>query len=148
MLSTNACIWPRLELAIGDLGGGRRDLVTADFRANTVSVLLNLLPPLTAVPPPLVPAAKLHLSVAPNPAGHRAWIEWVMPAAGCAKLEVFDVTGQRVARLLSAPVSEGRHRLAWDGRSSDGASAASARARRRVSTWRDSRLRAGRVPRP
>jgi hypothetical protein len=41
------------------------------------------------------------------------------------QLDVFDLSGRRVARLLDTQLSGGRHRVEWDGRTGGGIPAAS-----------------------
>jgi hypothetical protein len=47
-----------------------------------------------------------------------------LPRAGETRLEVFDVRGRRVCRLLAGPVAAGRRVVTWDGRDGSGARAA------------------------
>jgi hypothetical protein len=41
-------------------------------------------------------------------------------AGGAVRLEIFDVTGRMVRRLVDGPLPVGPHELAWDGRAADG----------------------------
>lgn len=45
---------------------------------------------------------------------------WFQLAPGPARLEVFALTGQRVAVLREGPQEAGFHRLRWDGRDARG----------------------------
>jgi hypothetical protein len=63
-------------------------------------------------------AFALH-PVRPNPARHDAWIEFDLPAARAAVLEIFDARGIRVRRFATTPAT-GRQRLHWDGRDDRG----------------------------
>lgn len=69
----------------------------------------------------VAPGAGSGLRVAPNPARGVSRITFETPVAGGAHVEVVDLQGRRVARLLDAPLTPGPHALAWDGRDDDGA---------------------------
>ncbi|MCY3736711.1 MAG: collagenase [Gemmatimonadaceae bacterium] len=60
------------------------------------------------------------LQNAPNPFNSQTVITWFQPGAGPARLEVFSLTGQRVAVLLEGPQKAGLHRMRWDGRDATG----------------------------
>ena len=72
---------------------------------------MPVLPPLVALPnsPQLVQNA-------PNPFNSQTIFAYFLPAAGPARLEVFALTGQRVAVLHQGPQQAGYHRLRWNGR--------------------------------
>jgi poly-gamma-glutamate capsule biosynthesis protein CapA/YwtB (metallophosphatase superfamily) len=53
----------------------------------------------------------------PNPFGASTWIEYRLSGRARVRLDVFDVTGRRVARLVDEERPEGAHRVSWDGRS-------------------------------
>ena len=57
---------------------------------------------------------------APNPFNSQTVIAWFLPEPGPARLEVFALTGQRVAVLHQGPGEAGPHRLRWDGRDDQG----------------------------
>ena len=57
---------------------------------------------------------------APNPFNSGTVISWFQLQPGEARLEVFTVTGQRVAVLHEGAEKAGLHRLHWDGRSDQG----------------------------
>ena len=57
---------------------------------------------------------------APNPFNSGTMISWFQLQAGLARLEVFALTGQRVALLHQGARKAGSHRLRWDGRDSRG----------------------------
>ncbi len=56
----------------------------------------------------------------PNPFNSETVITWFLLRPGPARLEVFAVTGQRVAVLSRGPHEAGLHRLRWDGRDDQG----------------------------
>ena len=57
---------------------------------------------------------------APNPFNNQTVISWSLLQPGQARLEVFALTGQRVAVLHEGPAQAGTHRLNWDGRDDQG----------------------------
>ena len=57
---------------------------------------------------------------APNPFNSGTVISWFQLQPGPARVEVFGLTGQRVAVLHEGPRKAGLHRLRWDGRDDRG----------------------------
>ncbi len=57
---------------------------------------------------------------APNPFNSQTVLSYSLPEPGLARLEVFALTGQRVAVLHQGHHSAGIHRLHWDGRDHQG----------------------------
>ena len=57
---------------------------------------------------------------APNPFNSQTVLSYFLHAPGPARLEVFALTGQRVAVLRQGPQQAGYHRLRWDGRDDAG----------------------------
>ncbi|MDE2737820.1 MAG: collagenase [Gemmatimonadota bacterium] len=53
---------------------------------------------------------------APNPFNSQTVLSYFLHAPGPARLEVFSLTGQRVAVLHQGPQQAGYHRLRWNGR--------------------------------
>ena len=62
---------------------------------------------------------------APNPFNSQTILSYFLHAPGPARLEVFALTGQRVAVLQQGPQQAGYHRLRWNGRDDDGRPVAS-----------------------
>ncbi len=56
----------------------------------------------------------------PNPFNSETVISWFLLEPGPARVEVFALTGQRVAVLHQGPKKAGVHRVHWDGRHSEG----------------------------
>ena len=54
----------------------------------------------------------------PNPFNSQTLVEFVLPEPGWARLDVFGLTGQRVAVLAQGLHQAGRHRIHWDARDS------------------------------
>jgi hypothetical protein len=78
--------------------------------------------PPSEVPPVSVTLPRvLRLAASPNPSVGAMSFVLDLAAAGAAKVEVFDLTGRRVASTLYGQLAAGRHALAWDGRGADGA---------------------------
>ena len=61
---------------------------------------------------------QLHQNV-PNPFNRQTLISFLMRAPGPARVELFALTGQRVAVLSQGFRRAGSHRLHWDGRDDD-----------------------------
>ncbi len=61
----------------------------------------------------------------PNPFSRRTIIEYEMGQTGHALVQVFDLLGRRVATLVNADMPSGLHQIEWDGRTENGAVAAS-----------------------
>ena len=57
---------------------------------------------------------------APNPFNSQTVLSYFLPAAGPVRLDVFTLTGQRVAVLHQGPQQAGYHRLRWNGRDDAG----------------------------
>ena len=62
---------------------------------------------------------------APNPFNSETVLSYFLHAPGPARLEVFALTGQRVAVLYQGPQQAGYHRLHWNGRDNAGRPVAS-----------------------
>jgi len=67
-----------------------------------------------------LPGGPLLRQNAPNPFNSGTVISWFQLQAGPARLEVFGLTGQRVAVLHEGPKKAGLHRLRWDARVEQG----------------------------
>jgi len=52
----------------------------------------------------------------PNPFNPVTTIQYTLPTPGSTRLEVFDVTGRLVARLVDSSLAAGRHSATWDAR--------------------------------
>ncbi len=64
------------------------------------------------------PGNGISLRATPNPAPAGVAIDFVLPAAGTARVAVYDASGRAVSVLASGALNGGTHRVAWDG--SDG----------------------------
>ena len=56
----------------------------------------------------------------PNPFNSETVVSWFLLEPGLARVEVFALTGQRVAVLHRGPLQAGFHRVHWDGRDDAG----------------------------
>lgn len=73
------------------------------------------------------PAARgpLLLPGAPNPFGGSTTLRFSLPSAARARLDVYDVAGRLVARLVDESLPAGLHAVVWDGSHAAGARASS-----------------------
>ncbi len=69
---------------------------------------------------PALPSALALLAPRPNPARGSATLDFVLPRAAAARLDVYDVRGGRVRTLADGAHAPGTHRVAWDGRDEGG----------------------------
>jgi flagellar hook assembly protein FlgD len=60
------------------------------------------------------PAVALTSPPGPNPAGLTGVVSFSLPLPTDARVEIFDIAGRRVARLLDGPRSAGTHTVEWD----------------------------------
>ena len=62
----------------------------------------------------------ISLAVAPNPTRGESRISFVIPQEGDVKVDVCDVQGRAVARLVDQRMAPGTHTVKWDGRGREG----------------------------
>ncbi|MBK7047556.1 MAG: hypothetical protein IPH48_13830 [bacterium] len=72
-----------------------------------------------------VPAVTAVRDITPNPFNPATRIAFDLAHSGPVRLEVFDVRGRLVRRLVSSALEAGRHEVLWDGRDDQGVGAAS-----------------------
>lgn len=65
-------------------------------------------------------AATRILQAAPNPFNPLTHVTFEMKFAGAARVDVYDLAGRLVARLVAEDLPAGRHEVAWDGRDNGG----------------------------
>jgi flagellar hook assembly protein FlgD len=77
----------------------------------------------------------------PNPFTAETSLEFSLPAAKHALIEVYDVSGRLVATIAEGSMPAGANRVVWDGRDSRGAPAASGIyfCRAQVGEWNEAR---------
>jgi photosystem II stability/assembly factor-like uncharacterized protein len=74
----------------------------------------------------LVPPPRSRLFAAmPNPFNPRTTLRWELAKASRVRLDIFDVRGRRVRRLVDRDLPAGPHALGFDGRDDDGRTLAS-----------------------
>jgi hypothetical protein len=56
---------------------------------------------------------EIQVKVYPNPVHDRAQFEFLLPASGRVKLEIFNSVGQRVEILVDGTMDRGRHSVSW-----------------------------------
>lgn len=66
--------------------------------------------------PAPITRSSLRVVATPNPSGADVELSFALPAAGRARLTLFEVTGRRVATLIDASLPAGTHAARWDGR--------------------------------
>jgi hypothetical protein len=87
---------------------------------------LEIVPLATAVPgEPEVPVATRLTGVFPNPFNPQTSIAFDLAREEMVVLDVHDVLGKRIRRLVADRLPPGRHRAQWDGRDEDGQPVAS-----------------------
>jgi hypothetical protein len=67
-----------------------------------------------------LPGRQLALSSHPNPFNPLTKVEFALEAAGFASLDVYDMQGRLVRRLVTAELAAGTHSVVWDGLDGDG----------------------------
>ena len=75
---------------------------------------------ISATPDGATPAVVAELAAWPNPFNPLVHLDYAITRPGHLEVAVFDVRGQRVRTLLSAPTSDLRGRLSWNGRDDGG----------------------------
>jgi hypothetical protein len=70
--------------------------------------------------PPGGLGSNLAVRARTNPILGSTTFNYVVPEAGQAEIEIFDLTGRLVRTLLSAPVPAGAGSVSWDGRGGEG----------------------------
>ncbi len=88
---------------------------------------LNLLasPDVLTGAPEAVPAVTRLIGAVPNPFNPQTRVVFELDRRGPVRLDVFDVRGSRVRRLLDEDLPAGRHDVRWDGRDDAGRALAS-----------------------
>ncbi|MCU0606820.1 MAG: M20/M25/M40 family metallo-hydrolase [Candidatus Edwardsbacteria bacterium] len=74
----------------------------------------------TGSPAAPVTAGRLHLQCRPSPAATAVELVFSLPAAGPARLDVYDIAGRRVVSLGDGMRVAGEHRVRWDCRDAAG----------------------------
>ncbi len=93
------------------------DAVAEDREANNQGTQLIACSPVAA---PAVGSSLVLEPNVPNPFGVGTTIHYQLSQAGHVEVDVFDVRGRRVQRLISQLETEGSHGVFWDGRDEAG----------------------------
>jgi YD repeat-containing protein len=110
--------------ALGRLAGATYDgVVTATYTydacGNIMATTVESGPVSVDGGPPSL--ARLELApAAPNPFSGDTALRFELPAAGRARLVVYDLAGRRVRTLVESVLAAGRHVTRWDGRDEAG----------------------------
>ncbi len=70
--------------------------------------------------PPAAPPARIALSVRPNPFAGHVTVRYSLPTTARARLQVFDLSGRRVATLVDAALAPGEYQATWHARNDAG----------------------------
>jgi hypothetical protein len=74
----------------------------------------------SAPDPGIASAYPFRVVAAPNPFATQTTIDYELAQSGHVTLEIFDLQGRMVRRLVDAEQDAGGHQTSWDGRSEDG----------------------------
>ena len=107
-------------LATADFGGG--NITVAGQTDGFIAKYSSEVP--TAVRPH--PVTSLELSAYPNPFNPSATIQFVLPGRGRVRIDIHDVHGALVTRIIDSVGDAGPNEVRWDGRDAHGRSVASA----------------------
>jgi flagellar hook assembly protein FlgD len=77
-------------------------------------------PVMTDVHDVITPSAELALSNYPNPFNPTTTICYTLPADGPVVIDIFNVRGQKVARLADEQQDAGMHSMQWNGTDQEG----------------------------
>jgi flagellar hook assembly protein FlgD len=64
--------------------------------------------------------ARLLFSARPNPFNPRTTLHFELPAAGFARITLYDLAGRLIATVVEAELDAGSHDIVWDGRDTAG----------------------------
>jgi hypothetical protein len=103
-----------LELEVGN------DDVVSALDDKTIEIVVSTSGELVAA----APSAFRLEAARPNPSRGDATIQFDVPVEGPARLEIFDVSGRRVATVVNGRLAPGRYSPTWDGRDTTGRRAA------------------------
>lgn len=109
-----------LTAVVGESPGGKSqavDIMVGEFHGEQLDsrVVTSVARDATEIP-----ATTLLMANFPNPFSNSTTIEFELPRSEDVQLDVFDVMGRRVTRLIDESSPGGRYRIVWDGRGTDG----------------------------
>ena len=130
--TTNADGYARTWLTLGSELGTNTVTATVEglepvtfIATGQASPLASLFDAFMSGKPVALPDSPQLAQNAPNPFNSQTMLTYFLPAAGTVSLEVFSLTGQRVAVLRHGRQQAGFHQHRWDGRDDAGRSVAS-----------------------
>jgi len=71
--------------------------------------------PISRVPDSLPAVAHLTLEAHPNPFNPLVVLSFNLPEAQHVSLEIYDIAGRKISSVFEGQMSEGPHRVQWDG---------------------------------
>ncbi len=83
---------------------------------------------------PDVPS-EFYVKVGPNPFNPKVVVRFGLPKSGVTEIDVFDVRGRLVTRLLNEELEAGHHEVTWAGTDSAGRRVSSGSYLLRISSW-------------
>ena len=106
----------------GDLSGPYHPTLNPDGLGDEVSNYVSFMPwfTLVGVEPDLIPPAVGLLQVYPNPFNPQTTVLFSLERAAVARVEVYELSGKRVAVLADRIFTGGEHSLLWNGRDFQG----------------------------
>jgi hypothetical protein len=110
----------KVACAVDDVDGDLLLEVIVGWRGETLVIDTDVT--VAAPPPPAETSAGSLARAHPNPFKPRTTIDFVLGAPGETRLEIYDVSGALVRRLVNERLEVGGHEVAWDGRDEAGRS--------------------------
>lgn len=71
-------------------------------------------------PEPIITPTSQLLQNCPNPFNASTRISFMLANSGCATIDIYDILGKKVKRLLSKKLPAGNHQIAWNGANDNG----------------------------
>ncbi len=94
--------------------------VDGEFVASIGTLLMSAVVTESTSPPSRAPAVYALYPNYPNPFNPSTTIRFDLPVAGVARIAVYNILGQEIARLHDGFATAGTHSVIWDGRDSRG----------------------------
>jgi len=108
-------------------GDGNNDLAVANYFSDDVSILINLTNQMgvSVTLNTQVPGTPNLLTNYPNPFNPITTLHFSIPRSAFVRIDVFDVTGRRVKKLVDRYIEAGEFETTWNGKDSRGVSVGS-----------------------
>ena len=104
---------------------GQQELVHFPFDVSTGVISSNLTTAVAELTGESLPSAYALGDNYPNPFNAETAIRFAIPAAGGVVLDIYNISGQLVARLMDGELQAGSYEIKWDGRDAEGESVGS-----------------------